>query len=94
LLPFEKIPVFLKWITALIRVKLIGQLEIMLRIDLDGNGDIGNKKEVTQVEQPAQMSLNIRPVIGGFSVNKKSDTGEEIKATKTPNNDYSHNSKQ
>lgn len=81
LLPFEKIPVFLKWITALIRVKLIGQLELMLRIDLDGNGDIGNKKETTQAEQPAQMSLNSRSVISGFSVNKKSDTGAEIKAT-------------
>jgi hypothetical protein len=70
LLPFEKIPVFLKWITALIRVKLIGQLELMLKIDIDGNGIIGNSIPAQTPTNPADLIPKVGRNQIGFSVNR------------------------
>lgn len=68
--PLKKSVTLLRWLKTILWVKLIGQIETLLKIDLDGNGDIGNKsvKPPTQTTDADTQKVGRTPI--GFSVNR------------------------
>lgn len=66
-----KLPTLLRWLNIVFWVKFIGMIERVLKVDIDGNGNIGNQKTptATSVEPPTNQPTE-RPIIGGFVLNK------------------------
>lgn len=77
--PFTAGLKFLRFIGGGIRYRVIGWIESWANIDLDGNGDIGNKKATTEKSDNVSQNFSDKPasnsrvVVAPFALNKKSD---------------------
>jgi len=71
----SKIPTLLRWLNVVFWVKFVGTIERLLKVDLDGNGDIGNDNDQKQATNFVNVAANDRPIVAGFSLNK---TGAKI----------------
>lgn len=71
----SKIPTLLRWLNVVFWVKFIGNIERLLKVDLDGNGNIGNTNTQNQATNHTNVAANNRPIVAGFSLNK---TGAKI----------------
>jgi len=71
---FAKIPTLLNWLRVVIWVKLIGKIETLLKVDIDGDGKIGDKEIEETATKSMATSLEMvgdrRPIIEGFVLNK------------------------
>lgn len=89
-MPLQKTVTALRWLSWFVWVKLVGSLERLLQIDLDGNGDIGNKNPAPAA-QPAQNpptnspTNSPRKIIPGFVWNNYGKRNKNP-PTSTPTN--------